>query len=1388
MADANLSFNIDSTPAQQAGVHLDALVGHARKAESAFDGVHSSSLMAGSGIASFGNQMAMASGILQTFSGTLQGAVTQLQAARSAMEGLSGSFSAFDTARMRAEAFASALGTSAAGMELFARQASQMHMTSIETATSLSRVTAAIEGQTAAGRQLRAIMQNYGVVLNGVTSSQADQVLMRFAEQVRSFRATPANTQAVQQVLGPLGVDALTSVENRSYEPARERENRLRVEAVERQVAELTNSGAASISRSNLDIGQMTDLRRNYDLSRLSAEQTRQLTGGMDRRVSQQNPRDQLDALRYLDIGAPAALRDAARIVPHFWEVGRQLQGTWADRFTSQFGNGVYSARMMNVEAQADEQRVRDGSWFGAGGISGLFSTSGPSLASRLGDSAIGRGVSNAVGTFFGADRTRPLEGDTRPLTPNEIAARRAATSDALAPFGFAGVAEQTSADGRLTALRRGGNRDTPSDAFGNLVKAYTVPTGRNGEATFADRGDATVEAGPRYANAEDRLLRQRDRAMLPGADQLDDVAMQRWLQSQAPVDRGQARALLTYGRSQGVSVSRWADNNVSPSTVLSGGMLGAGSLSPTQIGSFSQIQRGSEQNTLQASNEDLKRELALQTEIRDAMRQGAAEVDRVTASRRAYNEELAKSGNGLLAVDAANKASTMSTQRAVTAGMQSLDIMREKNDLDEVQMRRVRAAGSDLAARTQAQITGGILNDIERENLRAPMSTTTRSLMLAERLRGEGIAAVSGAGDTVAAFAVQVQQQRELAAIAGTRADVQRTLVNALQATFELQARLNAAEASGSQQNVQNVRDQIAALAVLKNDMETARATTENENRARDRLDAAGVTDFRTGMNPQQRHLTDPALAVRGVFMTDKRVRGDDLSGTVEDDLQRIRRSEDPEIRHVLAGYTEEMLSGDRGAVVDDTLGASFAQSQSRSQIVALRAGQGDGGARLASARLVDPRQPNGALGSAEASDRVAAEFATRERTFASQTSALTESLTTLQARLAAWKEGSAAGEREQRHEADNTRLRELDQQIADPANAGSVGRLRDQQTQIRTQMGQGDTAAGYQSGVTSQQRAATLSDQDAMTRAQIAAGPFASPQKLAAAEAGVTADQALRKNPLGSDGQLLTKDQLMAPDLAHAALQQQLADLNAVKSAFQQFEGAAESAFASVVLHGERGKVALHRVAVAAEEMLLKTFVMKPLEKMFTSATDSLMSGLGTALFGGSSSGSGRGAVGSAASSAASAVSGAATAGLASGAWSWITSLFAQGGVMENAEPIRYFGSGGLLTAPTRFMAAGGPVVGGEQDVEAVMPLKRLPNGNLGIAATGGGGHTIIVQAPVTIQGGSAGKGGGMDAGSMAGLQKQMEASHTAWLRNVLANEMRDGGDLNGIGRAWN
>lgn len=70
-----------------------------------------------------------------------------------------------------------------------------------------------------------------------------------------------------------------------------------------------------------------------------------------------------------------------------------------------------------------------------------------------------------------------------------------------------------------------------------------------------------------------------------------------------------------------------------------------------------------------------------------------------------------------------------------------------------------------------------------------------------------------------------------------------------------------------------------------------------------------------------------------------------------------------------------------------------------------------------------------------------------------------------------------------------------------------------------------------------------------------------------------------------------------------------------------------------------------------------------------------------------------------------------------------------FALGGAFEHGKQIKYAQQGFVLPGPTAFQGSNSTVIGGEAGPEALMPLKRMGDGRLGVEAGGGGGNNITL-----------------------------------------------------------
>lgn len=177
-------------------------------------------------------------------------------------------------------------------------------------------------------------------------------------------------------------------------------------------------------------------------------------------------------------------------------------------------------------------------------------------------------------------------------------------------------------------------------------------------------------------------------------------------------------------------------------------------------------------------------------------------------------------------------------------------------------------------------------------------------------------------------------------------------------------------------------------------------------------------------------------------------------------------------------------------------------------------------------------------------------------------------------------------------------------------------------------------------------------------------------------------------------------------------------------------------------------------------------------------------IIGSIGGAMFGGASA-AGAGAGGSVSGAA----SGSNYLGPASGGLEFIPKVdffAAKGGAFDTGGRLRAYAMGGIVNSPTNFMHAGGRGLMGESGPEAIMPLTRLPNGDLGVTMAGGGQGGTFVNQPVSINVTvhSDGKSENDGKNSDSKMGRELAQSIETVVQQVLAREMRHGGTLAGVG----
>ncbi len=124
-----------------------------------------------------------------------------------------------------------------------------------------------------------------------------------------------------------------------------------------------------------------------------------------------------------------------------------------------------------------------------------------------------------------------------------------------------------------------------------------------------------------------------------------------------------------------------------------------------------------------------------------------------------------------------------------------------------------------------------------------------------------------------------------------------------------------------------------------------------------------------------------------------------------------------------------------------------------------------------------------------------------------------------------------------------------------------------------------------------------------------------------------------------------------------------------------------------------------------------------------------------------------------------------------------------FADGGVFQNGS-VKAFANGGIVGAPTLFpMASGNVGLMGEAGAEAIVPLRRLNNGRLGIESSGGKSSNFAPIINISVNN----SGGGGESGDQSLAMKiasQVKTSVENTMADFINRQQRPGGQLSSSG----
>ena len=232
---ANLGIAVDSSDAVKAASNLQNLSGAAERTQRATQVLREEAVKNITAFQQLSESSRGAAAALNAVAPVLDGLLQRLGQTRQEIRGATSDLTEFTKLETQVEDIGRAFDTTGASLENYNRLAQQLGLTSAQTVVSLERINAALLNQSAVGRQVRQVLQDYGLELNGLTTKDADKVLQEFTEKLSKFRDSSAKFRSAQVVLGQVPLDTFNQLNDPEYTPLRQRRERA-------QAAEVTSA------------------------------------------------------------------------------------------------------------------------------------------------------------------------------------------------------------------------------------------------------------------------------------------------------------------------------------------------------------------------------------------------------------------------------------------------------------------------------------------------------------------------------------------------------------------------------------------------------------------------------------------------------------------------------------------------------------------------------------------------------------------------------------------------------------------------------------------------------------------------------------------------------------------------------------------------------------------------------------------------------------------------------------------------------------------------------------------------------------------------------------------------------------------------------------------
>lgn len=220
---AALSFTIDSSQAVTATEHLDRLIKAASGASTASKSLATSSTDSTQALRELTQQAVMLDSTLRQAGTGVEGLIERVRSLNREVGTFQATSRDMQTAMGQLRAAADLFGTSAAGLDRYAAASRAIGQNSYEMVQGLQRIQQALEGTTIAGERARQVLRNYGIETEGKRPEDAGQVLTQFRDRIRALAPDSRRNDEIFAVLGQQSIATMAAFNSDTYRTEEQR-------------------------------------------------------------------------------------------------------------------------------------------------------------------------------------------------------------------------------------------------------------------------------------------------------------------------------------------------------------------------------------------------------------------------------------------------------------------------------------------------------------------------------------------------------------------------------------------------------------------------------------------------------------------------------------------------------------------------------------------------------------------------------------------------------------------------------------------------------------------------------------------------------------------------------------------------------------------------------------------------------------------------------------------------------------------------------------------------------------------------------------------------------------------------------------------------------------